>query len=62
MMKMSRTDRPFILRVQRLKDFAAPRIGIRQKKMMSRGMISKKRSDTNARTIAMNILALGSRL
>ncbi len=60
-MKIRRIDSPFILRVQRLSDFAAPNIGTRQEKMMSNGIISKNRRETTARTIAMNILALGSK-
>lgn len=60
--KMRRIDSPFILRDQRLSDFAAPNIGTRQKKMISNGIISKKRRETTARTIDMNILALGSKL
>ncbi len=60
-MKMSSIDSPLMLRVQRLSDFAAPSIGTRQMKIMSNGIISKKEREITARTIAMNILALGSR-
>jgi hypothetical protein len=59
-MKMSKIDRPFILRVHLLSDFAAPMIGTRQQNMIRRGIIDRNSNDTTAKTIDMNSFARGS--
>jgi hypothetical protein len=61
-MKIRSTESPFILRSQRLSDFAAIMIGIRQPRMINSGMIDRNRRDTTARTMDMKSLARGSSL
>ncbi len=61
-MKMSKIERPLILRDHRRNDLAAPIIGTKQQNTISRGMIERNSSDTAARTIDMNNFALGSNL
>ena len=59
---MSRIDRPLMLRVHLLSDFAALMIGTRQQNMIRRGMIERNSNDTTAKTIDMNSFARGSNL
>jgi hypothetical protein len=59
-MKISKTERPFMLRDHRRSDLAAPIIGIKQQNIISRGMIERNNNDTIARTILMSSFARGS--
>lgn len=62
MMKISKIERPFILRSHLRSDFAATMIGIRQQRIIKRGIIERNSNDSTANTIDMNILARGSNL